>query len=120
MSSSWLTPDSGGNPSPTLSYGYGLEPVQLSQQTGALGRVEAIDELLGSAGRVERFHGLLERMRAQVAPLHQHCGGRRVAAESACGQPGPGSQREGGSQDSLQAGKHLSGGAGDLTENREL
>ena len=102
--------------SPTLGYGYGLEPVQLSQQTGTLRRVKAINKLLGSPGRVEGLHGLLQRVCAQVTPLHQH-GERRlrggpsyrclVAAESGCGQPSPGSQREGGPQDSPQAGQHL-------------
>ncbi len=96
--------------SPTLSYGYGLELVQLSQQTGALRRMKAINKLFGSSGRVEGLHGLLQRVRAQVAPLHQRrrrYGGCLVAAESGCGQPTPCSQREGGPQDSPQAGQHL-------------
>lgn len=56
--------------SPTLSYSYGLELVQFSQQAGALRRMKAIYKLLGSLGRVERLHGL--RVCAQVTPLHQH------------------------------------------------
>lgn len=93
----------------TLSYGYGLEPVQLSQQTGALGRVEGVNKLLGSAGRVEGLHELVQRVRAELTPLRQPPGDRRsarclVAAGSGRGHPGPGSQREGGPQDFPQAG----------------
>lgn len=108
--------------SPTLSYGYGLELVQLPQQTGALSRMQAINKLLGSAGRVEGLHGLLQRVCAQVTPLHQRREvglrgeprrGRLVAVEPGCGQPGAGSQREGGPQHSPQAGQHLwDGGRG--------
>lgn len=106
--------------SPTLSYGYGLEPVQLPQQTGAFRRMKAINKLLGSPGRVEWLHGLFQRVCPQVAPLHQHedrrlwgepawgwHGGCLVLAESGSGQPCPGSQRESGPQDSPQAGQHL-------------
>lgn len=104
--------------SPTLSYGYGLEPVQLSQQAGALRGVKAINKLLGSPGRVERLHGLLQRVCAQVTPLDQHREGRLcgeagryegcvVVAESGSGHPSPGSEGESGPQDSVQAGQHL-------------
>lgn len=95
--------------SPTLGYGYGLEPVQLPQQAGALGRVQAVDELLGSLRRVERLHGLLQRVSAQAAPLLLlllQRGGQAVA-EAASGQPGAGPQGEGGPQDCAQAGQHL-------------
>ena len=63
--------------SPTLSYGYGLELVQFSQQTGSLRRMESVNKLLGSPGRVEGLHELIQRMCAQVTPLHQH-GERRL------------------------------------------
>ena len=112
--------------SPTLSYGYGLELVQLPQQTGALSRMQAINKLLGSSGRVEGLHGLLQRVCAQVTPLHHRreerlrgeprrgrSGGCLVAVEPGCGQPGAGSQREGGPEHSPQAGQHLwDGGEG--------
>lgn len=45
--------------------------MQLPQQAGALGRMEAVDKLLGSPGRVQGLHGLLERMRAEVTSLLQ-------------------------------------------------
>lgn len=44
--------------------------MQLPQQAGALGGMEAVDKLLGSPRRVQGLHGLLERMRTQVTPLH--------------------------------------------------
>lgn len=109
----------------TLSYSYGLEPVQFSQQAGALRRMKTINKLLRSPGRVERLHGLLQRVCAQVAPLHQRgqrglggepcrgChGGAMLVVESGSGQPSPGSQREGGPQRSPQAGQHLWDGMG--------
>lgn len=106
-----------GCTSPTLCYGYGLELVQFSQQTGALRRMKAINELLGPPGRVQGLHGLLHRVCAQVTPLHQYglwgepcrgCyGGCLVVAESGCSQLSAGSQGEGGPQDSPQAGQHL-------------
>lgn len=72
--------------------------MQLSQQARALGRVEAVDELLGSPRRVERLHGLLQRVCTQVAPRHRHSGaGRAVVTQTGTGQPGAGSQGEGGS-----------------------
>lgn len=91
--------------------------MQLPQQAGALGRMEAVDKLLGSPGRVQGLHGLLEWMRPQVTPLH-HQGIRigprtgrydrcLVAAEASRGQPGGGSQGQGGPQDSPQAGQHV-------------
>lgn len=100
-----------------MSNGYGLEPVQLPQQAGALGRMEAVDKLLGSPGRVQGLHGLLERMRAQVTPLHHQGirigpssgrdGGYLVVAEASRGRPGGGSQGQGGPQDSPQTGQHV-------------
>lgn len=103
--------------SPTLSYSYGFELVQFSQQAGALRRMEAINELLGPPGRVEGLHGLFQRVCAQVTPLrHYGLWGEPcmclVVAESGSGQPSPGSEREGGPQDSPQAGKHLRAGVG--------
>lgn len=43
--------------------------MQLSQQAGALRRVEAVDELLRSPGRVKGLHGLLEWVRAHVTSV---------------------------------------------------
>lgn len=96
---------------PTLGNGYGLEPVQLSQQAGALRRVEAVNELLRSPGRVQGLHRLLEWVRAHVTSVQQpgkrgHSGDL-VADQSGCGKPTPGSSRQGGPQDSPQAGQHL-------------
>lgn len=91
--------------------------MQLPQQAGALGRMEAVDKLLGSPGRVQGLHGLLERMRAQVTPLHHQGirigpssgrdGGYLEAAEASRGRPGGGSQGQGGPQDSPQTGQHV-------------
>lgn len=91
--------------------------MQLPQQASALGRMEAVDKLLGSPGRVQGLHGLLERMRAQVTPLHHQgirigpssgrYGGYLMAAEASRGQPGGGSQGQGGPQDSPQTGQHV-------------
>ena len=88
--------------------------------------MQAINKLLGSPGRVEGLHGLLQRVCAQVTPLHHRrevglrgeprrgrSGGCLVAVEPGCGQPGAGSQREGGPEHSPQAGQHLwDGGEG--------
>lgn len=122
------------NASHTLSNSYGLEPVQLSEQTGALRRMKAINKLLGSSGWVEGLHRLLQGVCAQVTPLHHHgerglrgelqrgcLGGRLVGFERGSGQTSPGSEREGRPQDSPQAGQHLWDGeverrAGNLME----
>lgn len=67
--------------------------MQFPQQACALGRVEAVDKLLGSPGRVQGLHGLLEWMRAQVAPLHHQ--GIRI---------GPSTGRRGGCLVTAEAG----------------
>lgn len=53
--------------SPTLGDGDGLEGLQLVEQTPPLGRLEAVDELLGALRRVERLLGLVPPARAHAA-----------------------------------------------------
>lgn len=86
--------------------------MQLSEQAGALRRMQAVDELLGSSGRIEGLHGLLERVRPQIAPRHQHrqrreLGRRHNARCGVSAEADPGSQGERRPQDAPQAGQHL-------------
>lgn len=52
---------------PTLGGGDGLEGLQLVEEAPPLGRLEAVDEFLGTLGRVERLFRLVPPARAHAA-----------------------------------------------------
>lgn len=84
--------------------GNGLEAVQLLEQAAPLGGVQAVDEVARALRRVQRLHGLLLGVRAQLpGAAGRGAGGRERQQPPPAAAPGRRAGRGGGCGCGLRA-----------------